>query len=1017
MAGNFQQGADVELQAERVKELNCGSCGTALEPAKYKPLSTVVCPKCGEKVHVPAGFGDLLLTGILGRGAAGVVCRALDVKLHRQVAVKILSDSMSDRELVDACKREAQAMARLNHRNIVQVHQIGQYRDQPFIVMEHLEGGSVEKLMIGKSEPISESEALRVVIDAAEGLGAAHRVHMIHLDVKPGNMLFDSTGTTKLIDFGTAAFAHHEGEDIGTPYYVAPEIVRGKKPDFRSDMFSLGATLYHILAGKPPFDGATVKDVIRARMKEPPADLREIRPDIHRQTAEVVMRMLAIDPDARYQSYDDLLVMLRGAKDDVDHGPAIARGPSTTRPLPKRKKSHAPMYVAGGILLAMVGLVVVIVTQIPGASQPPLKPTATDPIAPPIAPPPKVVQPVVNEPTIFVRDRSWKQLEIVGQPTSTGGSSLKPQLDQSIVATGRFPNTDDTYTVVVKTEPHILKAIGLEALADKSFIGGGPGRDGGSFFISSLTVEAAPAATPTQKQKLTLTKPDADIELTKMELANVLDDNPGTGWGIPASAGGVDHTATFTLDPPYVAAVPTLLTFTIKHESQQKFLGKFKLWALPSDEPVKAAVPVAPPKVVTPTPNGPPPPPPPPPPVASTFPAAAAPRFALADEGQWYVMDITSVLPSMATKFEKLADGSVLTREPVGTHDQTYTITAQTTLQNITALRIDLMADDALPKRGPGLGSDGNVAINEIDAAILAGGAPTKIEFASATATATQGRNAAGHLIDSNGATSWLAGPALGKDVTLVLKTKNPIAPSPTTTIVITINQKIPAGRLMLSATTNATPAAITPPPALRPPLSSMAWVPLPVTNFTSPAKAGITPQPDGSVLVHDGTNGKDTYELQVRADMPTITAIKLEFLHDPSLPKGGPGRVTSGWFAISEINLAAAPLDAPTSFKPIALTDPTADFASAPNVIERAVDLKPETFWGVQSRPGETRVASFKLSPAIQNPGGSVLTLKLDQMLSVGRFRVLATGMTDPAKIHIEAAKPDAPHRAPGAK
>lgn len=349
----------MELKAERVKQLNCGGCGAPIDASGVKSLSTTECPKCGAKVLVPASFGHLLLTGVIGRGAAGVVCKALDNHLHRQVAVKILSSSLTDHGLVEACKREARAIARLNHPNVVQVHEIGQFKDQPFIVMELLDGGSAKDML---TREVGQVEAMDLALQVAQGLRAAQEVGVIHLDVKPANILFSRHRIAKLIDFGAALLAHQAGHDLGTPYYVAPEIALKQKPDHRADIYSLGATMFHILASAPPFQGSDVKSVIKARLVAPPPNLQESRPDVHPLVAHVVSRMLERDPEMRYADYDELIEDLTQARQaaerqasGVSPEPRRASAPrGKRRSLPPAKKKRNLAKLIPVIILAVV---------------------------------------------------------------------------------------------------------------------------------------------------------------------------------------------------------------------------------------------------------------------------------------------------------------------------------------------------------------------------------------------------------------------------------------------------------------------------------------------------------------------------------------------------------------------------------------------------------------------------------------------------------------------------------------
>ncbi len=265
---------------------------------------------------VPAQFGGFLLINKLGSGGMGVIYHAVDKELGRQVALKVMKKSLGDdAEFVQSFKHEAQAAAALNHRNVVQIYSFGQVKGQPYIVMELVAGGRLDEMIAGGKQ-MPEDRALEIHLEVTEGLKAASDVGLIHSDIKPANILFGQSGEAKVVDFGLASFIgqHQQGGQIwGTPYYIAPEKARGKKVDFRSDIYSLGATLFHALAGQPPFDGATPTDVVLARLNNPAPSLRDFRDDIHPETVALVARMLEPDPSMRYPSYPALLLDMRAA--------------------------------------------------------------------------------------------------------------------------------------------------------------------------------------------------------------------------------------------------------------------------------------------------------------------------------------------------------------------------------------------------------------------------------------------------------------------------------------------------------------------------------------------------------------------------------------------------------------------------------------------------------------------------------------------------------------------------------
>ena len=301
--------------AQRVDTIACRKCGQHLDVGSSQMFSVVTCPSCQTKQSVPARLSHFLLFEVLGKGGMAAVYRAFDLSLSRNVAIKVMRRELSeDPQFLENFLREARAAAQLNHRNIVQIYAVGQEGDQPYIVMELLDGGRLDE-KIGKGVPLDPVRILEIGIAVAEGLSAANDIGLVHGDIKPANILLDKGGTAKVADFGLARFQSQQktkgGEIWGTPYYIAPEKVRGQKEDHRSDIYSLGATLYHALGGHPPFEGETATDVVLARLKGMPKPLGEVRPGLHPALVELVHRMLEPDPFRRYPTYASLLSDMR----------------------------------------------------------------------------------------------------------------------------------------------------------------------------------------------------------------------------------------------------------------------------------------------------------------------------------------------------------------------------------------------------------------------------------------------------------------------------------------------------------------------------------------------------------------------------------------------------------------------------------------------------------------------------------------------------------------------------------
>jgi len=310
------QSDSVLILTDRVEKLACHACGGRIDVTQVMPFTSVECPHCHVQTPVPARLGNFLLFKQLGSGAMGAVYQAFDTSLKRHVAIKVLLQSLGrDPKFVQQFMAEARALAALNHPNICQIYSCGTEKQQPYIVMELVSGGRLDKTM-AKSGSLEEMAVLRLGLEVAEGLRAAHKAGLTHGDIKPENILFSKSGAAKVVDFGLASFAgagKAASEIWGTPYYIAPEKLKGQAGDHRSDIYSLGATLFHLLTGKPPFDAATAQQTALARLERPAPDVRELKPSVHPATAALLARTLEMEQASRYPNYDSLLADLRRA--------------------------------------------------------------------------------------------------------------------------------------------------------------------------------------------------------------------------------------------------------------------------------------------------------------------------------------------------------------------------------------------------------------------------------------------------------------------------------------------------------------------------------------------------------------------------------------------------------------------------------------------------------------------------------------------------------------------------------
>ena len=238
------------------------------------------------------------------------------------MALKLLRRDLGGEEDYDArLQREARIAASVNHPHVIQVFDSGTDHGQFYIVMELVDRGSLDDLMAVQPR-LPEKQVLEIGIQVARGLRAALRRGLIHRDVKPANILFSDEQAAKIGDFGLASVATHRSETDsavwGTPHYVAPERLSNQPEDFRGDIYSLGATLFHAIAGRPPIEASTNSAAALHELKERPLDLELVAPDVSPCTAHALRRMIAPDPGRRFSSYDDLVTELESARRNLE---------------------------------------------------------------------------------------------------------------------------------------------------------------------------------------------------------------------------------------------------------------------------------------------------------------------------------------------------------------------------------------------------------------------------------------------------------------------------------------------------------------------------------------------------------------------------------------------------------------------------------------------------------------------------------------------------------------------------
>ena len=305
----------------------------------------------------------------VGRGGMGQVFRARQISVNRIVALKALSAGLArDIDYVRRFMREAKLAGRLDHRNIVRVLNFGEDGGRYYIVMEFIEGRSVAQF-ISREGRLPVDRAIEIAIQAARGLSHAHDCGVIHRDIKPSNILIHVDGGVKVTDLGIAREAGSESSAslviIGTPAYVSPEQVQTRSADARSDVYSLGATLFHMLAGAPPFEGATAYEVVSQHISSPPPSIEKRRQGLPAGLDAVVRKMMAKRPPERYQSMQeveqDLEAVQRG-----ERPAALLKAPARRRAIRERKRRAGFLVAATGSLILGVGLLGLLSGRRPG---------------------------------------------------------------------------------------------------------------------------------------------------------------------------------------------------------------------------------------------------------------------------------------------------------------------------------------------------------------------------------------------------------------------------------------------------------------------------------------------------------------------------------------------------------------------------------------------------------------------------------------------------------------------------
>jgi tetratricopeptide (TPR) repeat protein len=301
------------------------------------------------------------VTEKLGQGGMGAVFKAMDTKLDRVVALKFLPpQALTDESDKARFIHEARSAAALHHPNICTVYEINEAEDQIFISMAYLPGGSLKDKI--EKGPLGAEDTLKIAVQIAKGLQAAHEKQIVHRDIKPTNIMFSESGAATVLDFGLAKSKHQThvtklGTTMGTVAYMSPEQTRGDDVDHRTDIWSLGVMLYEMTAGRRPFRGDYDEAVIYSILNEAPAPVEELRRDADPNLVYIIQKAMAKSPAERYQTAADMLADLEASLDEIKIGSSKSRTATRTRIGPAKRKAGlgrfaTPRVVVPGALIA-----------------------------------------------------------------------------------------------------------------------------------------------------------------------------------------------------------------------------------------------------------------------------------------------------------------------------------------------------------------------------------------------------------------------------------------------------------------------------------------------------------------------------------------------------------------------------------------------------------------------------------------------------------------------------------------
>ena len=311
----------------------CKECGTQIIPLKEVPVTETLETPTEELTTGSTFAGRYQIIEELGKGGMGKVYRALDKKLNEEVALKLIKPEIaSDKKTLERFNNELKFARKIAHKNVGRMYELMEEKGTHFITMEYVPGQDLRGL-IKQSGQLAVGTAISIAKHVCEGLTEAHRLGVIHRDLKPQNIMIDKEGNARIMDFGIARSVSGKGITgagviVGTPEYMSPEQVESKETDQRSDIYSLGVILYEMVTGRVPFEGDTPLSVAVKHKTETPPDPMQINSQIPEDLSRLILRCMEKDREKRYQSAGEV----RSELENIEKGI-----PTTEKVIPKRK--------------------------------------------------------------------------------------------------------------------------------------------------------------------------------------------------------------------------------------------------------------------------------------------------------------------------------------------------------------------------------------------------------------------------------------------------------------------------------------------------------------------------------------------------------------------------------------------------------------------------------------------------------------------------------------------------------